>query len=118
ALASSDTSAASVPASVTIPAGLTSASFPITFPDNVLAEGNKTAQISASVAGWTGASASLTVRDEEANALHLSFTPSAGPFTFAEGVAPGPATVSLSAPLRTDIQVFLTPSGSSRLHML
>jgi len=117
ALSSSDPGAATVPASVTIAAGTTSVTFPINLPDNPMAEGDKTPQISASVAGWTGASVALTLLDDDASALYLTFTPTASPYTFAEGIAPGAATVSLAAPRYTDTVITLSPSSSARLQM-
>jgi len=65
ALASSNTNAANVPVSVTIPAGQTSASFSISAVDNALSDGTKTVTITATAAGYTNGTVQLTVTDDE-----------------------------------------------------
>lgn len=62
-LASNDSASASVPASVTIPAGQTSATFPIAAIADALVEPTKTVQFTASASGFASASASLSVTD-------------------------------------------------------
>ena len=64
-LLSSDPSEASVPASVTIPAGQTSASFAIAAVDDSEPDGPQDLSISASASGLTSASSTLTVTDDE-----------------------------------------------------
>ena len=66
-LASSNTNAASVPASVTIPAGQTSASFSISAVDNALSDGTKTVTITATASGYVSGTVQLTVTDDEAS---------------------------------------------------
>ncbi|MFO0821286.1 MAG: peptidoglycan DD-metalloendopeptidase family protein [Pirellulales bacterium] len=63
-LTSSDTSEATVPASVTIPAGATSASFSITSVDDNILDGDQVVTITASVAGYQSATTTLTVYDD------------------------------------------------------
>jgi LmbE family N-acetylglucosaminyl deacetylase len=89
ALASSRTAVATVPASVTVPAGSTSATFPVTtFP----VAANTTSSISASGAGVTR-SATLTVTAPAASSLSLS------PATVTSGQAStGTVTISGAAP--------------------
>ena len=65
ALASSNTNAASVPVSVTIPAGQTSASFFISAVDNALSDGTRTVTITATAGGYTNGTVQLTVTDDE-----------------------------------------------------
>ena len=79
-LASSDTTAATVPASVVIDAGQESASFPIAAVNNGLDVGNQTAVITASVETYAGvvvtqgsAEASLLLLNANGPALSLSF---------------------------------------------
>ena len=82
-LASSDTTAATVPASVVIDAGQTSASFPIAAVNNGLDIGNQTAIITANVETNAGvvltqgsAEASLLLLNANGPALSLSFAAS------------------------------------------
>jgi uncharacterized protein YjiK len=63
-LASSDVTEVTVPASVTIPAGQTSAVFNVTAVDDSFPDGNQTVTITASAPGATAASFSLTVQDD------------------------------------------------------
>jgi hypothetical protein len=64
-------SAANVPATVTIPVGITEATFSITAIDNQLLDGTRSIQISASAAGYAGAATSLQITDFEQ--LQLTF---------------------------------------------
>lgn len=75
-LSSSDSSAATVPASVTILAGQTSASFEIAAIDDALADGNQDTLITASATGFSDGTFSLTVTDDEATLEGV--TPAAG----------------------------------------
>ena len=63
ALASSETTEATVPASVTIPAGQSSATFGITSINDGVSDGNQTVVISASAPGLTTGSDTLVVSD-------------------------------------------------------
>ena len=65
ALASSNTSAATVPATVTIPDGQASATFQITGVDDLAADGSQTSVISASVTDFFAVSATITVLDDD-----------------------------------------------------
>jgi hypothetical protein len=64
-LSSSNPNAATVPASTTIPAGQTSATFPIAAADNALSDGSRTVTITATAAGYTSGTVQLTVTDDE-----------------------------------------------------
>ncbi|MBE7496237.1 MAG: S8 family serine peptidase [Verrucomicrobiaceae bacterium] len=116
-LASSQPDAASVPASVTIPAGQTSATFPITLPQNGLMENAKTAQISASVTNWTGATATISVMDDDYLAPTLSFARNAGSYHLAEGqnTSAYVATVRLPAPRLVDTVITLHLNDTSEI---
>lgn len=117
ALASSQPGAAAVPASVTIRAGQTSATFAIMLPQNGMLEGAKTANITATVANWTGASANITVADDEAQPPTLTFPFAAGDYNLAEGVDTSSytATVSLSGPALVDTLITLTMNDTSEM---
>jgi ELWxxDGT repeat protein len=107
-LASSDASNASVPATVVIPGGSTSVDFLITAIDDNRIDGTQNLVISASVVGWTGTTAPLSVLDNENT--NLTVTP---PTNITEG-ATGSATVSISGTLTTPLVVSLS-SNNPRL---
>ena len=62
---------ASVPPSVIIPAGQSSASFDLFLPDNVLLDGAENVLIEATVANWSGDFDIIRVSDNESRALGL-----------------------------------------------
>ncbi len=63
-LSSSDVTEATVPASVTIPAGQTSANFNVTAVDDSFPDGSKTSTITASATGATADTFEVTVQDD------------------------------------------------------
>lgn len=67
ALFSNDTSEATVPASVVIPAGQTSATFAVAAVDDAYSDGPQNITISATAAGHEAAAFALTVTDDEAS---------------------------------------------------
>ncbi|MGV3483812.1 MAG: dockerin type I domain-containing protein [Planctomycetaceae bacterium] len=71
-LVSSDPSEATVPASITIPAGALTATVPVAAVDDALLDGTQTVTLTASGAGLTSGTASLSVTDVES--LMASFT--------------------------------------------
>src|SRR5205823_5416010 len=77
ALLSSDTTAAIVPASVTIPAGQTSAAFSVTIVDDTKIDGAQTATLTAHVANWSDGAATISVADNESHTLALAVPASA-----------------------------------------
>lgn len=107
-LASSDSSEASVPPTVTIPAGADYAEFAVGAVDDSLADGDQNVAILASAPGYGPGSASLQVSDDDPRALTLtlsqqSVAESAGPAA-ARGVVrrndsdlSGPLSVSLAS---------------------
>ena len=66
-LASDDESEAKVPASVVIPSGQTSADFSVEAVDELLADGDQVAQLTASSSGYVGDAIALTVQDDDLN---------------------------------------------------
>ena len=66
-LASDDESEAKVPASVVIPSGQTSADFSVEAVDELLADGDQVAQLTASSSGYAGDAIALTVQDDDLN---------------------------------------------------
>ena len=64
-LSSSDTTGVTVPGSVTILSGKTVALFDVTIMDDTIVDGAQTAAINASASGFTSASASIKVTDDE-----------------------------------------------------
>ena len=107
----SDNAALTVTASVLIPANSTA---PVTVllnaPDNTLFEGPKTVQLTAAIAGWASASATVTVADDESPRLTLT-----GPATAAEGDTSRTLTVAINASLGTDLTVNLASSNTGKV---
>ncbi|WP_182870333.1 Calx-beta domain-containing protein [Stieleria mannarensis] len=75
-LASNDTSEATVPATITIDANATSATFTIAGVDDTIVDGTQVATITATATGYTAADASIDVTDDDALALTLTIDPS------------------------------------------
>ena len=71
-LASSDATQLGVPATVTIPAGQTSATFNVTLLDNGLHTGPQSEQVTATAAGLPAASSSIVVKDADVD--HFGFS--------------------------------------------
>ena len=86
-LVSSDLTAATVPATITIPAGQASVTFTVTAVDDSVTDGDQVAVITASAAGFFAGEAALTVSDDDFPQL-LSATP-----------APGSAGAAVDGPL-------------------
>jgi autotransporter-associated beta strand protein len=70
-LASGDTTLLTLPATVTIPAGQTTAGFTATLPDNGVHEGPKPVTVTASASGLTTGTTSITVDDADVD--HYTF---------------------------------------------
>ena len=112
ALASGDTGRATVPAAATIPAGLTSASVPMTIIDNTLLDGIETVTITALAAGYAGASGTIIVHDNETATLVLSLPASAWETA---GVLAGAGTVASNRAPTRDIVVHLLSNYTNGL---
>jgi len=108
-LSSSDASAATVPTTVLIAAGQTTANFAIAIVDDSKIDGTQNATITASVANWTSGTASIAVLDNETTALGLVL-----PATVTEA-GTGIATVSISGTLTTNLTVALASDTPARL---
>lgn len=106
-LASSDTSEATVPASVTIPAGTSSATFTVTAVDDALADGNVIVTITASSEGFDNGTATVTVLDNEILTVSLN------PATISENGGTSVGTVSVPGNVAADLQVTLASSDTS-----
>ena len=75
-LASANTGAATVPTSVVIPAGLTSATFHVTAVNDNIVEGARMVNIVASAAAYANVTNTVTVTDSSVPTLHsLSLAP-------------------------------------------
>ena len=110
-LASSRIAEATVPATVMIPAGSTSANFPVTIVDDALLDGTQIANITADAPGFARVSQALTVNDNETAILSVAL-----PATLTEGTAPsGPGTVTISAAADAPVTVNLASSLPARL---
>ncbi len=70
-LSSSDTTEATVPASVQIPAGQSSATFPITAVDDSILDGPQTVTLTVASAGYASAAKTLTILDFEELQLQI-----------------------------------------------
>lgn len=110
-LVSSNPAKATVPATVTIPAGQTTATFPVAAVDNAIADGNQPVTITASVLGLNPGAASVTVTDDDTPSLTLSVTPT----TFAKtaGATAATGTVTRNTPTGDALTVSLASNGNA-----
>jgi len=111
-LSSGDITELTVPATVTIPQGQTSAAFTLTVPEDALLDGSQNVTVTATVANWTPATASLQVLDNEP--LNLTVTLPAALLESAGTVAAA-GTVSVAGTLLADLTVSLVSSDLSEL---
>ncbi|MDZ4405532.1 M36 family metallopeptidase [Prosthecobacter sp.] len=109
-LNSTNTAAATVPATITIPAGQTSVTFPVTVVDDALLDGTQSAVITASVMGYDAGVSTLSVLDDETTTITLSL-----PATLAENAAATTGTVTLSTAAGSDVTLPLTSSDTTEL---
>ncbi len=109
ALSSSDPASATVPATVTIPSGQTSATFAITPIDNTLIDGTRVVTVTAHLANWTDATANISVLDNETLSLAVFL-----PGSVTEG-STATATVSTSGSVASNLTVSLVSNNTSRL---
>lgn len=107
ALTSSDATVATVPASVTIEAGSSTATFTATAVDNPAVTGDRTSVITASATDMENGAATLTVTDDDS----LSLTVSPGSISENGGTATG--TVSTASARETDLTVSLASSNTA-----
>lgn len=108
-LISGNPSAATVPSTVVVPAGYPSVTFPITPVNDTAIDGDQTTVITAALAGWTPATHTLAVTDNEQRALTL-----AGASSVEEGDSAS-VTLGLGGTLTTDLVVTLSSANSAQL---
>ncbi len=109
ALTSSNTDA-SVPASVTLPAGSASVDFEITPVDDTLLDGSQSAIITASAASFAYVSKPFTVHDNETAVITLDIPDSA-----TEGSSPLSGLLMLDTPADKDVTVTMASDSPSVL---
>jgi hypothetical protein len=107
-LSSSNTGAATVPATVVIPANSASANFSITAVDDNVVDGSQTATITTTAAGLTSGTISVTVTDNDTPGI--SVTPSSG-LTTNEGGAQSTFTVVLTSQPTDNVAIGLSSSN-------
>ena len=91
-LSSSDPASASVPANMTILAGQSSVTFPVTIGDDALLNGTRNVIITAATSGYTSGTVALSVNDSETAILSVS-----APGSVSEGAGTVQGQVSVSA---------------------
>jgi uncharacterized repeat protein (TIGR01451 family) len=111
-LNSSVTTAVQVPATVILPAGLTSVGFNATIVDDTLIDGDQSSTITAHVPNWTDALATVVVHDNESTNLVVTL-PSAA--REGDGTLPNAGTVRISGILTTNLTVSLLSSDLTEL---
>lgn len=107
-LSSSDASELTVPGSVTIPAGQTSATFNLSIQNDTLIDGKQTASVTAHVNGWTDGSASMDILEGTRLTVTL-------PASAKEGDSPLTSSCRVNIPfsISTDVVVSLSSSDTS-----
>jgi hypothetical protein len=108
ALVSGDSSATTVPASVTIPANQTSVTFPVTPVNDPVADGHQTATITATASGISPAVRDLAVLDDESSTLLLT-----APTVVTEGGGTVEANVRLTTASARDQVVTLQSDNAA-----
>ncbi|MCG3150312.1 MAG: hypothetical protein PCFJNLEI_03795 [Verrucomicrobiae bacterium] len=109
-LASSDTTEATVPATITILAGQTNASFDVTIVNDADLDATQTATITATAANYLAGAAAINVLDDETAMLTVSL-----PANVTEGAGAVTGTVFVSTPVTVDFAVALTSSDPTEL---
>lgn len=110
-LASSDSTAATVPATVQIPANTASASFSINAPNDSLLEGSQSVSITASAPTFVTTTAAMDVHDAQTATLSLTVPPNANERVSYWETWTVQGTLSLSAPPAQAVQVALLTSS-------
>ncbi|TAK99275.1 MAG: DUF11 domain-containing protein, partial [Verrucomicrobia bacterium] len=111
-LISGDTTELTVPASVTILAGQTNASFNLTIVNDAELDGDQTAGLTASALDYAGATASITVHDDETATLTVTL-----PASVMEGSSAVSGTVRASAAPTANILVNLSSSDTTEIQV-
>ena len=113
-VASSDETEATVPATITIPAGMLEWDFPITIVDDGAIDFLQTTQISVAAADWAGAAAMLNVKDNESQKITLGL----GVYSVTEGDGYYVCGVTISGTWPVDLDITLSidnPSGVDQI---
>ena len=110
-LVSNDINKLTVPTTVTIPAGQTSVTFPVTVVNDQQLDGNVTTTITASASGFVNASDSASVIDDNIPALTLTLADQT--VSEAAGASATTGTVSIANPASSAITITLTSSDTS-----
>ena len=100
-----------VPATVTIPAGQTSVTFPVTVVNDQQIDGNENATITASSPGFVTSADTAVVIDDNVPTLSLSLAQTT--VSEAAGPAATNGTVSIGAPASGPITIMLTSSDTT-----
>jgi hypothetical protein len=108
-LVSTDTTEATVPATVTIPAGKDEVQFPVTAVNDKIADGSQRLRIEANSHGYRVARSDIVVLDSQQPTLTLNLTPG----TFAEnaGAKAAQATLLRNTPNASAMTVMLSSSN-------
>lgn len=112
ALISSNTNKATVPATVTIPTGQSSASFDITIIDNGVLDGTQPAKITAYVPGYGINSATMQVFDNQSATLQVYL-----PATASEGQGTVTGVVACSSAPAADVSINLSSSDTNEIQV-
>jgi hypothetical protein len=126
-LTSSDTTLITVPATVVIPYGTTSAVVPLTVLDDGYIRGTKNVVVTATETGWNAAAKSIAITDVESATLTVSYdSPTVSEATYYTGASiilggkvDAPLTVNLTCdvPSRLTVPASVTiPAGSSSVY--
>jgi hypothetical protein len=113
-LSSSDTNTVTVPASVVIPAGQASATFAVTPVDNLVADGDKSAVITATATGFGAGTSTVTVQDNDASGIIV--TPLQG-LTTTETGGSASFTVVLGSRPTANVSIALSSSNPAEGNM-
>jgi hypothetical protein len=108
-LSSSATSAATVPESVTIPAGATSATFTVTAVNDAIADGNQLTNITAASNGFQSASSGVTILEDDVPSLFIEIVAT----SISESNGTTTATVKRNTPTTIAMIASLASSDSS-----
>ncbi len=112
-LLSSDTSEITVPATVTIADGKSSATFDIAAVEDTVIDGTKTVTITASGTGFVSASKTVDVTDNETGTPALSLSLDKSTVSEGDGATAATATVSRNTEPTDALTVTLTSSNTS-----
>ena len=111
-LVSDDTTEATVPASVIIPAGLTSIDFDVTIVDDTEIDGDQTVTISASATAYVSGNGSMLVNDNEMQTITVTLPASA---TEGDGTLTDAGTVSIPGTWTTNLVIDLASDDTTEL---